>query len=751
LHAGLIDANATAPGKAVMPPLRHKLGIRLSRERAMARFIATATVLWIIGWLASAVVSSTPASAQADAPDTCPQGLVWREAVPGDHLCVTPAERGQVRATKSAAAPPVEQSLTGVLAPGNAAVTGFSGAVPPVQIAPGVDPGEQTFIDLAGPSLRIIDLQHMGAPPSAQLVDAPKPYTWFANQIGQVFAVAIDDATPPNIYAAATSAYGLPIIAPELDGQPQHVKAGAPNATFMPGLWGPQGGPGSIWKIDGVTGKVSLFADVVLGSRTNSGAALGGLAFDADSKSLFVADRETGFIHRFGMNGRELGHYGHGVTGREAQGLPAVHWNVQQRIDVTNPLFDSQNPATWNYAVIERRVFGLAVYQHRLYYAVAAGSQIWSVGLKADGSFDNDAMIELIVPPASGPTEISKITFDEQGRMLLAERPAPTGAYDFEALTPEGIGRVLRYAIVGSDPNRPRVWQPQPDEYAIGFPLELRNGNGGIVIGNRYDQTGKLDPLSCGGFLWSTGERLRESSDPTLAARLAQSGSTAVNGLQGNDAWLLRRQPPLDSYFIDYDDQFDDAARGHMGDVALQRVCAAPVIPGAPIPGPGPPSPRFGGPPTRPNVPPPPPIGGECTAPNMQIGNRCCTPADLRPGALARLQSAGAGNPTSVRTTRAATTAKCTPIQAAQRPVALTVTLAMASACHRLPVSLLAVSAPRRTCKSAIGAVRLPICKRAVLARLPPVGQGKPVSVRTKIAATTAKCTPIQAAQRPVA
>ena len=33
----------------------------------------------------------------------------------------------------------------------------------------------------------------------------------------------------------------------------------------MPGLWGPQGGPGSIWKIDGTTGEVSLLANVVLG------------------------------------------------------------------------------------------------------------------------------------------------------------------------------------------------------------------------------------------------------------------------------------------------------------------------------------------------------------------------------------------------------------------------------------------------------------------------------------------------------
>ena len=69
-------------------------------------------------------------------------------------------------------------------------------------------------------------------------------------------------------------------------------------------------------------------------------------------------------------------------------------------------------------------------------------------------------MIELAAPPsAAGPTEISKITFDDQGRMFLAERPAATGAFDLEALAVPAIGRVLRYAIVGAAPGGRRVWQ----------------------------------------------------------------------------------------------------------------------------------------------------------------------------------------------------------------------------------------------------------------------------------------------------
>ena len=509
-----------------------------------------------------------------------------------------------------------QQTSVAVVAPGNAAVTGFSGALPPAQIAPGDDPDRLTFIDLNGPSLRIVDLQHMGGPTAAQLVGAPKPFTFSAGAIGQVFGVALDENEPANVYVAATSAYGLPIVAPGPDGRPSHIRVGAPGATFMRGLWGPRGGPGSIWRIDGATARVSLFADVTTNGRANSGAALGGLAFDPDSKSLFVADRETGLIHRLAMNGADLGSYDHGLTGRAAQELPPTPWKAEQTVDITSAQFDSANRATWNIAPPERRIFGLAVHQRRLYYAVADSLQIWSVGLKADGSFGDDAVIELAAPPSAGPTEISKIAFDDQGRMFLAERPAPTGAFDLEALAVPAIGRVLRYAIVGAAPGGRRVWQEQPDEYAIGFAGNLRNGNGGLDFGYAYDREGEMDRSSCGGFLWSTGEDLRNSPDAALAQRLSQTGALHIQGLQGEGLWQdrPRNAPPLESYFISYvDESADDAARGTLGDIAIERACVPPahagvLAPPAPAavlpPGAAAPPPIVSGPPGSPPAPP---------------------------------------------------------------------------------------------------------------------------------------------------
>jgi len=507
---------------------------------------------------------------------------------------------------------------SGILAPGNAIVTGFSGAPPPAQIAPGQDPGDLTFIDPNGPSAQVFNLQAPGAPPQAQVVPAPISLTVTAAQVGQVFGVTLDNATPPNMYVAASSAYGLPIVVLGQGGAVTRVHQGAPGATFMAGLFGPAaqgggsvsnfvaglfgsaaqgGGPGSIWRIDGVTGAVSLFANVILNGAANSGPALGGIAFDADSSSLLVADRQTGMIHRFNLSGTEIGRYDHGVQGLAAAGLPQVPY-TPIKLDITNPQFSSDNPATWDYAAPQRLIFGLGVHIGRLYYAVAAGLQIWSVSLAPGGSFGTDARMEVQVPPAQGATEISKIAFDDTGDMILAERGAPTGDYELMAVAQAGIGRVLRYAPA---PGAPGLWQPAPDQYAIGFPGPMTNANGGVAIGYSYDANGNLDRASCGGFLWSTGEQLRNAADPNLAALLAANGSLYLNGMQGNAIDLVEpaNVPPLLTYFVDYDAQLDDpAARGHMGDIAIPRTCGqaaglpdwyppSSILPGSYCPQPG--------------------------------------------------------------------------------------------------------------------------------------------------------------------
>ena len=135
------------------------------------------------------------------------------------------------------------QNALPVLPTGDAAVAGFSGTVvlgsPPPPEPQRVD---KTYINLDGPSLRVIGLDRMGGPPQAQLVAGAQALHGNRRaRLGQVFSLALDDANPPNIYAAASSAYGLPIVVPDADGDgvPDRSRRGAPNAAFMPGLFGP--------------------------------------------------------------------------------------------------------------------------------------------------------------------------------------------------------------------------------------------------------------------------------------------------------------------------------------------------------------------------------------------------------------------------------------------------------------------------------------------------------------------------------
>jgi hypothetical protein len=288
-------------------------------------------------------------------------------------------------------------------------------------------------------------------------------------------------------------------------------------------------------------------------------------------------------IHRFTLDGVERGRFDHGTQALTAAGLPPIAFDPRKRLNIESPAFDSGNPATWAYAQPARRVFALAVNRGRFYYAVAAGLRIWSVSLLPDGSFGPDARFEVTVPrSAPASAEISEILFDE-GDMLVAERGAPTGAYDYKALAASGENRVLRFRPKGpNDPPSRDLWFPVPKEYAIGFPLNYRNDNGGIALGYGYDPVGNINRAVCGGTLWSTGEQLRNTHDRAIIQRLQAGGPLIVDGLQGNLTRLLRplNEPPFETYFIDYDDRFEDPqTRGHLGDVVIWRVCGQAVLP----------------------------------------------------------------------------------------------------------------------------------------------------------------------------
>ncbi|MCR4283586.1 MAG: EB domain-containing protein, partial [Bauldia sp.] len=458
-----------------------------------------------------------------------------------------------------------------IVKPGSAVVTGYSGFV--AYPAPsGGDPFDYLTINTNGPSARVVDLASPG--PQGTLSPSPKPFTATAAQVGQVFGVALDSAPQPNIYLAATSAYGLSIYTPTGSGTLKRQRQGSPGAQFVPGQFGPPeygGGPGAIWRVSGSTGQVSLFSAVGIGSL----ASLGGLAFDPATQQIFVAERGTGIVYRLGLDGIIRGKYDHGVEGRPGAGLAPVPMAMPMPIDINSPLFSTENPASWGFAAPARRVFALAVYNKRLYYSIAQGPQIWSAGISPSGSIPgSDARLEVEVPSLADGVEITSIAFDGQGRMYLAERGRTTGDYYLYRLANDGQSRVLRYLPKPAGDPAPGRWKLIPEQYSVGLPPVYNNADGGVALNYGYGQNGKINLGACGATVWSTGERLLDPGNGSPPGSFQ-----TVDGLQGNAATLVQPQnvPPTAAWFVDYDDTPGDASfRGYMGAVST-IPCAAPV------------------------------------------------------------------------------------------------------------------------------------------------------------------------------
>ncbi|HSD91983.1 MAG TPA: hypothetical protein VLB11_03040 [Methyloceanibacter sp.] len=466
---------------------------------------------------------------------------------------------------------------TAIMRRGDAAVTAFSGAKQVGEVPPGLHPADVTFINPNGSALQVFDLTTLGGAPAGQVANAPIKFRVTAGEIGQVFAIGLstlssgnDDA--PDIVTGATSAFGLQIVRPDSDGdgRPERVKTGHPDAEWMAGQFGQGGGPGSIWKVDGETGAVSLFATI----PDNSGPGLGDIAFDPATHQFFVSNLDDGRIYRLDSAGAVLDTFDHGQTGRTAAGLAAVA-DDGATADITSPAFDGEDPATWGFAQPERRVWGLGLRAGRLYYAVAEGPSIWSVSINLDGTFGADPRREIEVSGTPANHPISDIAFDSADYMYIAQRGGIKGSYDYTVFADPKQSVVWRFKReIPDDPATPGIWVPIPDEYAIGFPPDYRNTSGGIALGYGYDEAGNPRPGACDAFVWSTGDSLRDNAE--YAAQLAAGGPAIIHGLQGNDRSLIRpdNEPPFASYFVDYDGKLDDPDNaGHAGDVEIWQPC----------------------------------------------------------------------------------------------------------------------------------------------------------------------------------
>jgi hypothetical protein len=462
----------------------------------------------------------------------------------------------------------------GILAVGDGVVTGFSGVVEPALQEPPLTAAQildETLINRDGISARINYLAAPGFVWDARAWPSNKTLEFFARDVGQVFGVTIDDAEKPNIYLSASSAYGLQIVSPDADndGRPEREKAGGKDAVWMDGQWGKadtkgedgsKGGPGSIWKVDGVSGEVSLFANVQLDGIDNAGAGLGNIVYVPSLKQIFVSDLSTGMIHRYAMDGTEVEIFDHGVTGRTSAELNPVKYDADARLDITSSDFDPEDADTWGLTDEDRRVHGLAFNNGRLYYAVRGGSQIWSVGFDKDtGKFLDGAQWEIDVPEKPKALPITDMLFTHKGALVLAQRGEVTSTYDYAGLGAQGKARVYRYWLESpeDDPATPSRWIAEPEEHAVGFEKNNRQTSGGLALNHGYTPEGYLDTSVCEASLWTTGDDLRQSEVAELVTALTPGGPLKMDGLQGMPAGPVKQYekgnntPPWASYMLD--------------------------------------------------------------------------------------------------------------------------------------------------------------------------------------------------------
>ncbi len=459
--------------------------------------------------------------------------------------------------------------------PGEAFLTRFSG----------VSAGAAgAAINPSGTVGSIVDIRSPGRPPQGEhWVDEPQHRPVTAAEVGQVFGVVLDGASPPNIYLSATSAFGL------------HTVQGG---QWMPGMWGPGGGPGTIWRIDAAGGRAQPFADVRLNGRSNSGASLGNMAYDKTISMIYVSDMETGMIHRIdATSGVDLGYWDHGTAGRarftdvesgQSSSLPPIAFDPASRAKMSDCAagpFD-KTPACWNLAPSGRRIWGVGVRvapgstDRRLYYAVWSGpgaganwdgadetdkrSAVWSVGLTFDGAFDaEDVRREFVLPDffveakdvgrAGYSRPVADITFDECAStpvMLVSERG---GHRNLGLGTPEAFAypheaRTLRYEM-----DQAGSWQPVGrydvgfyDRYKDGVPFMRAGSAGGAAFGYGYKTDfSTIDRNAPGQFVWITGDALCSPDGPCRApdgaegeavsasAIAAGADPSEVHGLQG--------------------------------------------------------------------------------------------------------------------------------------------------------------------------------------------------------------------------
>ena len=348
--------------------------------------------------------------------------------------------------------------------------------------------------------------------------------SWTGDSLGSVFGLTLDEYG--NIFVTHTSCYNGDLIGQVFNG-----------------------GPGAVYRIDGVTGVITTFCTLpnfpdgsVFPPEDMPG--LGNITYDCTHQQFFVTDIEDGKIYRIkpvGVNG---------TTGTV--------------VETFDPLVPDNGLPGW--APMGQRLWGVQWHGNRVYYSVWAmdysdstgpnpsPNEIRSIGLTALGAFiPSSDKHELNVPllagrPYSNP--VADISFSAAGKMLLGERAVGyktnPGAHD---------ARVLEFACSGG------CWLPA-NKYGIGAYYAKENAAGGVD----YDLRPFGGPTSPIGRVWASGD----------AIHLNTPYFDSIYGYQGLRPNLAIGSN-LNSMLIDSDGQVVSGDKTYHGDVEAPG-CPAPAL-----------------------------------------------------------------------------------------------------------------------------------------------------------------------------
>lgn len=301
---------------------------------------------------------------------------------------------------------------------------------------------------------------------------------WTRTNLGNIFGLTLDDQG--NMYVTATSAYWSDVYGPA--------------------------GSGGVYKVDGITGNVTTFA-----SLPNAGAgspALGNITFNPTTSRFYISNMDDGLIYELDNSGSVLNTYDHGTTGRTSATLSAI----------------PDDPSV-GFTQKGRRIWGLEIYNGRLYYAVwwenannanaTEANEIWSIPLSSFTS--GPAQLEITMPVYSGnySNPVADISFSQTGALLAAERSmySDTGATAHQS-------RALEFVLSGA------TWIASANTFEIGDLGANANSAGGAD----YDH-------APGGWVWVTGDALRFSTpapSPEYGVVYGLQGLPPTSGLIGN-------------------------------------------------------------------------------------------------------------------------------------------------------------------------------------------------------------------------